>query len=96
RRAIASAVQVRFAGGGATERVEVLYPLGHRRRREEAVPLLEAKWRDAVRRHFPTERAATILEQTGDGGRLAALSVPDLLDLLDLPGDRGAAAVSSG
>ncbi len=95
RRAIANAVQVFFAGGGATERVEVLYPLGHRRRREEAVPLLEAKWRDAVERHFPAERAATILEQTGDGGRLAALSVPDLLDLLELPGDPGAAAVSS-
>ena len=43
KRSIANAVQVFFADGSSTEQVEVEYPLGHRRRRAEAIPLLEAK-----------------------------------------------------
>lgn len=45
KRSIANAVQLFFTDGSASERVEVEYPLGHRRRRAESLPLLEEKFR---------------------------------------------------
>ena len=47
KRSIANAVQVFFKDGTATSRVEVEYPLGHRRRRKEAEPVLLQKFRSA-------------------------------------------------
>jgi 2-methylcitrate dehydratase PrpD len=47
KRSIANAVQVFFRDGTATSRVEVEYPLGHRRRRKEAEPVLLEKFRGA-------------------------------------------------
>src|SRR5262249_39760683 len=44
KRSIGNAVQVVFRGGGCTEKVTVEYPIGHRRRRAEGVPLLLAKF----------------------------------------------------
>ena len=48
KRSIANAVQVFFRDGTSTRRVEVEYPLGHRRRRREGIPLLVQKFRDAM------------------------------------------------
>ena len=48
KRSIASAVQVYWAGGAAGERIEVEYPIGHRRRRSEAIPLLREKFLQAI------------------------------------------------
>ena len=41
KRSIANAVQVFFTDGSSTEQVAVEYPIGHRRRRVEGIPLLE-------------------------------------------------------
>jgi 2-methylcitrate dehydratase len=59
KRSIANAVRVVFADGTATERVEVDYPLGHPRRRDEARPLLAAKLRENV---ASDELASLLLE----------------------------------
>lgn len=40
KRAIGNAVQVFYKEGSATSEVEVNYPVGHRRRRSEGIPLL--------------------------------------------------------
>ncbi len=82
KRSIANAVQVFFADGSATERVEVEYPLGHRRRRAEALPLLEAKFRRHLATRFPPARVAGILELCRDRARFEATPVDRLLDLL--------------
>ncbi len=50
KRSIANAVQVFFRNETATRRVEVEYPLGHRRRRHEAEPVLLDKFRRAAKR----------------------------------------------
>lgn len=76
KRSIANAVQVFFRDGTATERVLVEYPVGHRRRRAEARPLLEEKFARAVARVFPAKRA----------DRLYKLIVEDQ-HLLDMPID---------
>jgi 2-methylcitrate dehydratase len=47
KRSITNSVQVFFKNGTATARVEVEYPLGHRRRRNEAEPVLLDKFRGA-------------------------------------------------
>ncbi|HKE99512.1 MAG TPA: bifunctional 2-methylcitrate dehydratase/aconitate hydratase [Actinomycetes bacterium] len=82
RRSIANAVQVRFAGGEATRKVEVEYPLGHRRRRAEGIPLLERKLRDNLATRFPAAQAARILDLLLDQARLEATPVDDLAGLL--------------
>jgi 2-methylcitrate dehydratase len=59
-RSIANAVQVFFRDGTATERVEVHYPIGHRRRRAEGLPLLVAKFREGVTPRYGAEAAGAI------------------------------------
>jgi len=57
KRSIANAVQVFFRDGTASDRVLVEYPLGHRRRREEARPLLREKFWNALCGVFPERKA---------------------------------------
>jgi 2-methylcitrate dehydratase len=56
KRSIANAVQVFFHDGTWTPRIEIEYPLGHRRRRAEAVPLLREKFRANATTRFDVER----------------------------------------
>ncbi len=81
KRAIGNAVQVFFADGSHTERVSIDYPVGHRRRREEGIPLLEDKFERAVRGHFPARRSGEILKVCGDSETLAGMPVPDFTSL---------------
>ena len=79
RRFIGNAVQVFFKDGSATERVQVDYPVGHRRRRAEGQPLLVAKFEAAVRAHYPAGQAARVVALFADAARLASLSVNDFM-----------------
>ena len=63
KRSIANALQVVFNDGTRTERVEVAYPLGHRRRRSEGLPLLRDKARRAFTKHYGADKAAQIMTQ---------------------------------
>jgi 2-methylcitrate dehydratase len=82
KRSIGNAVQVFFRDGTATERVAVEYPVGHRRRRAEGVPLLQAKFEAAVRGRFPAARADAIIALLADADRLAATPVTAMMELL--------------
>ena len=82
RRAIGNAVQVFFADGSATREIAVDYPVGHRRRRAEGIPLLEEKFRRNLARVFAPERQRAIADLMLDRERLAATAVPALMDLL--------------
>src|SRR5262249_54368577 len=61
KRSIANAVQVFFANGEATEKIEVDYPVGHRRRRAEGIPLLVNKFKSNLATRFDAEQARGIL-----------------------------------
>ena len=80
KRSIANAVQVFFRDGTATEKVAVEYPVGHRRRREEGIPLLEAKFRANLVRRFAQGRAEAIFALCGDQKRLEAIPVNEFVD----------------
>ncbi len=81
RRAIPNALRVFFGNGDATEEVEILYPLGHRRRRREALPHLEEKFRGHLAACFPRRRRERILEATASRAAIAALPVDRFVDL---------------
>ena len=81
KRSIANAVQVFFRDGTRTAQVAVEYPVGHRRRRKEGVPLLEAKFRTNLARRFAEKQRAAILALCLDQGRLEATPVNEFMDL---------------
>jgi 2-methylcitrate dehydratase len=82
KRSIANALQVFFRDGSATERVEIAYPLGHRRRRAEALPLLLQKCRDNLATRLPAERATALIELCLDRERLSTMPVNQFMELL--------------
>ena len=82
KRHIGNAVQVFFAGGSHTPRVQVDFPVGHRKRRAEGLPLLVAKFSGSVAAHFGARQAAAITALFGDLARLDALSVPEFVAAL--------------
>ena len=82
KRSIANAVQVFFKDGTSTEKVAVEYPIGHRRRRAEGIPLLIAKFERNLATRFPAGQAKRILELCSEGEALAATPVHEFTDLL--------------
>lgn len=83
-RSIANAVQVFFRDGSSTPRQEVRFPLGHRRRRAEAQPLLEAKFTVNIATRLPARRCEQLLAFWHDPEALAALPVHHFMSLLAL------------
>ncbi|MFC5451925.1 bifunctional 2-methylcitrate dehydratase/aconitate hydratase [Paenibacillus aestuarii] len=81
KRSIANSVQVFFKDGTATEKAEVEYPIGHRRRRAEGIPVLERKFAANLATRFPAKQAQTIYELCQDQARLEAAPVHEFLDL---------------
>ncbi len=84
KRYIGNAVQVFFKDGSATQKIAVDYPIGHRRRRAEGVPVLLRKFEQALRGHLPQRRVERVLELSADAARLDALEVPAFMDLFAL------------
>ena len=81
KRSIANAIQVAWRDGSSTERVAVEYPIGHRRRRADGIPLLGEKFSRSLRSCFPEARTQAILQAYGQPERLAAMAVDAFMDL---------------
>jgi 2-methylcitrate dehydratase len=84
KRSIANAVQVFFNDGSKTERIVVEYPVGHRRRRKEGIPLLEAKFRTNLARRLSPKQQQAILALCADARKLEATPVNEFVDLFVL------------
>lgn len=82
KRSIANALQVYFKDGNSTKQIEINYPVGHRRRRKEGIPLLEEKFKSNLATRFPAKRCAKIFELCKDQKRLEQTAVNDFMDLL--------------
>ncbi|MGB7541999.1 MAG: bifunctional 2-methylcitrate dehydratase/aconitate hydratase [Burkholderiales bacterium] len=80
KRSIANQLQVIFKDGTRTRKVAVEYPLGHRRRRKEGIPVLEAKFRTNLARRFPEQQRQAILDLCQDPKRLEATPVNEFVD----------------
>lgn len=81
-RSIANAVQVFFADGSQTPRVEVRFPSGHRRRREEARPYLLEKFSANIATRLPARRCERLLALWHAPETFAAMPVHHFLDAL--------------
>jgi 2-methylcitrate dehydratase len=81
KRSIANGIIVRFADGTILPEAAIEYPIGHRRRRTEGIPLLVEKFRTNLARRFTSERQQIILDASLDGARLDAMNVNDYVDL---------------
>ena len=81
KRSIANALQVYFKDGRSTDLVEVQYPLGHRRRRTEALPLLEEKFIHNLEEHFSGEQIDILRDLFHDPDRFDACPVEEFVAL---------------
>ena len=79
KRYIGNAVQVFFRGGASTPRVQVDFPIGHRRRREEGMPVLVRKFESSVDAYFKPKQAERVRGLFGDATQLDALPVNELM-----------------
>ncbi|PAF50881.1 2-methylcitrate dehydratase [Helicobacter sp. 13S00401-1] len=83
KRSIANAVQVFYKDGSKSEKVEVMYPIGHRFRREEGLPLLVEKFQNALKAKFASKQARMI-EDTFSRGDFLDLGFSEFSDLFVL------------
>src|SRR6266567_1880377 len=81
KRSIANAVQVFFRDGGSTAKIEVEYPLGHRRRREEGLPLLVRKCRANLSGRLAAGRVEEIVELCLDRQLLETTPVDEFMGM---------------
>jgi 2-methylcitrate dehydratase len=81
RRSIGNSVQVVFRDGQSTEKVTVEYPIGHRRRRAEGIPLLMAKCETNLRTRLSAAAVARIMECCTDQARLERMPVQEFVSL---------------
>ncbi len=82
KRSIANGITIEFKDGSRTKEVVVEYPIGHRRRRAEGMPVLVEKFRTNLARRFPAKQQAAILDVALDTKRLAAMPVHEFVDLM--------------
>lgn len=81
KRSIANALTVELKDGTLLPEVVCEYPLGHRRRREEGIPLLKEKFHRNLARRFDAKQQQNILEASSDAEKLHATPVRDYVDL---------------
>jgi 2-methylcitrate dehydratase len=79
KRYIGNAVQVFFRDGSSSPRVQVDYPIGHRKRRAEGMPVLVKKFEASVAEHFGIKQTASIKKMFADPTALAAMPVSDFV-----------------
>ena len=81
KRSIANALTVQFKDGTRLKEVLVEYPIGHKRRRKDGIPLLEAKFRTNLSRRFPAKQQKAILDVSLEQTKLEAMPVHEFVDL---------------
>src|SRR3990167_4083705 len=79
KRSIANAIQIIFKGGSSTENITVMYPLGHRRRRAEGLPLLLKKFEKNMLTRFPLTRVERFMALFMDTERFLEMPVRELM-----------------
>jgi 2-methylcitrate dehydratase len=82
KRSIANALTVTFYDGKKLKEVACEYPIGHRRRRKEGMPVLVEKFKTNLARRFPEKQQQAILELCMDADRLQKMPVGEFVDQL--------------
>jgi 2-methylcitrate dehydratase len=75
-------MQIFFRDGTSTDRIAVEYPIGHRRRRKDGIPLLLAKFDRHLRGQLPPAKADAILALCGNASQLEKTPVDEFMAML--------------
>jgi len=82
KRYIGNSVQVVFADGSSTDKVAIDYPIGHRERRDEGIPVLKKKFEDSLSGKLKPGQWQELEALAADRERLAETAVDDFMALL--------------
>jgi 2-methylcitrate dehydratase len=82
KRSIANAIQIYFKDGSSTDQVVVEYPIGHRLRREEGLPVMMKKFEKNAHTCFTQDKVGELLALFQDKGKLEAMPVNEFMDKL--------------
>ena len=82
KRSIANALTVEFTDGKKMDEIVVEYPIGHKRRRKEGMPVLVEKFKTNLARRFPEKQRAAILELCLNQKQLEATPVHEFVDMM--------------
>ena len=81
KRSIANAIQIFFKDGTFTDKIEVEYPIGHRRRREQGIPLLIEKFERNLATQFSESRCSDINSLCSNQSKLESTTVNEFMNL---------------
>jgi len=81
KRSIANAVQIFFNDGTKTQKVEVEYPIGHRQRRQEGIPLLEMKFLNSLKNTYSPDQTNKIYSLCINNETIKNTAVNEFMDL---------------
>jgi len=84
KRYIGNAVQVFFKDGSSTDRVSIDFPIGHRKRRAEGIPVLMAKFESAMRARLPAAQADKLMALAADPAALEIMPITEFVGLFKL------------
>ena len=82
KRSIANSITLAFDDGSKSEKITVEYPVGHRNRRDEGIPLLLDKFESAIKSYYPSNQSDDILNSFLDMENLSNMSVNEMMDKL--------------
>jgi len=82
KRSIANALTVEFTDGTKMPEIVVEYPIGHKRRRKEGMPVLVKKFETNLARRFPEKQRTAIMELCSDAKALEATPVHEFVDMM--------------
>lgn len=85
KRSIGNAVQVFFKDGSSTDQVAVEYPIGHRRRRDEGIPVLKSKFERNIATQLSQKQCRILIEICETQAGLENMPVPEFMDLMAIP-----------
>ena len=81
KRSIANCIKIVFKDGTETDLVTIEYPIGHKRRREEGVPVLLSKFKKNLSTQYSADRVEKIVTAMNDTNTLSAMKVSDFMAL---------------
>ncbi len=82
KRSIGNSMQIFFKDGSHSQKISLEYPLGHKRRRDEAIPLLLSKFRANLSGHFSAAKVETLVALFQNQEQLEQLPVTDFMVML--------------
>ncbi len=81
KRSIANSMQIFFKNGEQTEKVTIEYPIGHRRRRQEGIPVLEQKFETSLGVVFTANRVKQLVQICGNQEQLEKMPADEFISL---------------